>query len=332
MTELRVGVLGAGMIAHEHVTAYSSIPGVHVVAVADPVAAKAAALATRVGAATMSASAALLDLDLDIVSVCTPPLSHAELTVAALAAGRNVFCEKPIARTMDDGRRIVDAARAATGLLMVGHVSRFEPEHRMAKEVVDGGALGRIRMMSHSMTTSLPAWSEAGWLADPVLSGGPLLDLGIHSFDYLAWVSGRSAVRVHTVGRDSVAGPNTYALATVGYDDGAMALVETSWAHPPSHGFKLVTELVGTDGRLTWDYDHINGGSTYRWDGDTSWFDPLGTRGYLAEFQAFVDAVRRRAASPVPAGEALTALHTALGALESLRTGDVVDLMTWDAQ
>ncbi len=95
-----------------------------------------------------------------------------------------------------------------------------------------------------------PAWSEGGWLADPALSGGPLLDLAVHSFDYLRWVIGSPAVRVHCVAADSRGGPATYAFTTVRYANGAIARVEWSWAHPASRGFSLAVELVGTAGRL----------------------------------------------------------------------------------
>jgi predicted dehydrogenase len=184
-------------------------------------------------------------------------------------------------------------------------------------------------MMSHSMTTSMPGWSEGGWLAQPEQSGGPLVDLAVHSFDFLAWVAESEAVRVHAVGRDTRAGPTTYALATVRYASGAIALVESSWAHPASHGFKLRTELIGTKGRLSWTYDQINGGSMYVAEGTTRWFDPLGNRGFQAELRGFTDAVRSGAPSPVPASAGYAALRTALASLESVRSGDPVDLTTW---
>ena len=330
MRELRVGVAGAGLIAGEHVHAYAATPGVRVVAVADPVPDKAARLASTVGASVVADLDAILETGVDIVSVCTPPRSHAALTVQALQAGAAVLCEKPIARTLDDARRIVDASRDAAGIVMVGHVSRFEPDHRQAKQVVDAGHLGSVQMASHSMTTSLPGWSENGWLADIEESGGPLVDLAVHSFDYLAWATGSHPVRVHAVGADTAAGPSTYVLTNLRYASGAIGLVETSWAHPAAYGFKLRAELIGTEGRLSWDYDHLNGGTMYRTGGDTSWFDPLGDRGYLAEIGRFTEAVRSSGPSPVDAEEGLVALRTALAALESVRSGRTIDLTTWE--
>lgn len=327
---LRVGVVGAGMIAGCHVRAYAATPGVEVVAVADPRVAKAERLAATVGARACSDLATVLDLGVDVVSVCTPPRSHADLAVGALGAGRHVLCEKPIAGSLADGRRIVAAARASDRVAMVGHVSRFEPDHRAAKDLVEGGHVGDVAMMVHSLTTSLPGWSEGGWLADPSQSGGPLLDLSVHSFDYLAWLCGSPATRVHAVAADSPAGPATYVVATVRYAGGAMAQVEASWAHPVARGFKAVVEVTGTDGRISWDYDHLNGGAMYLVDGGATWFDPLGERGYHREVAAFVRAVREGGPSPVPVEAGFEAVRTALAAQESLRTGRPIDLRTWE--
>lgn len=327
--ELRVGVLGAGLVAGEHVNAYGMTPGARVVAVADPVPGKAAQLAAVAGAAAVRDLDELVAVGVAAVSICTPPVTHAALTVAALEAGLHVLCEKPIARSLEDAYRIVAASQAATGLLMIGQVSRFEPDHRKAKELVDAGYVGRVRMVSHSMTTSVPGWSEGGWLEDVEAAGGPLVDLGVHSFDFLSWLTESTPVRVHTVGADTPAGAATYAAATVRYDDGAMGLVETSWAHPASHGFKLRTEIIGTQGRLSWDYDSINGGAMYLADGPTSWFGPLGSRGFVAEIGAFTEAVRSGGSSPVPAEAGLGALRVAVAALESLRTARTIDLSSW---
>jgi myo-inositol 2-dehydrogenase/D-chiro-inositol 1-dehydrogenase len=241
-----------------------------------------------------------------------------------------VLCEKPLAADLADARRIVAAAEASDRVVMVGHVSRFEPEHRAAKELVADGYVGEVAMMVHSLTTSLPGWSEGGWLARPEESGGPLLDLAVHSFDYLAWVIGSPATRVHAVAADSPAGPATYAVATVRHANGALGQVEVSWAHPATRGFKAVVEVTGTEGRISWDYDSINGGEIHAADSGVTWLDPLGERGYAREIAAFTEAVVSGQPSPVPVDEAYLATRTALAALHSVRTGAPVDLTTWE--
>jgi predicted dehydrogenase len=328
--ELTVGLLGAGLIAGVHAHAYRDSAGVRVAAVSDPVPGKAGRIAERYGARVVDGLDELLDLGVDVVDVCTPPTAHAAATVRALEAGRHVFCEKPLTRTLDEARAVVRAADEAPGLLMVGHVTRFEPDHRRAREVVASGELGEVRMVAHSATSSLPGWTEADWLTDPALSGGPLLDQAVHSFDYARWVIGSPAVRVTCFSSDSPAGPGTYAVTTVSYASGAIATVECSWAHPPARGFRLAAEIVGTQGRLTWSNSDQMGGVLYPRVGDPEWWDVLSDRGFRLELRAFVEAIRSGGASPVPARDAAEALRTALAALESARTGRSVDLTTWE--
>ena len=327
--ELTVGLLGAGHIASVHAHAFQGSPGVRLLGVTDPVPGKADRLARQYGARVVPDLDALLGLGVDVVDVCTPPAQHAEPTLLALAAGRHVICEKPLTRTLEEAHRVVAAAQQARGLLMVGHVARFEPDHRVARERVVAGEIGEIRQITHSTASAMPGWSEGGWLADPAMSGGPLVDQAVHSFDYARWVIGSPAVRVHCMAADGPAGPGTYTLATVRYANGAIAHVECSWAHPPARGFKLTAELAGTQGRLSWSNDHQMGGILYPLEGATEWWDVLGDRGVSAELCAFLDAVRAGGPSPVPAGAAMESLRTALAALESARTGDTVDLTTW---
>ena len=328
--QLTVGLLGAGLIAGVHAHAYRDSPEVRIAAVADPAPGKAERIAEHYDAKVVGGLQDLLDLGVDIVDVCTPPTAHAAATVRALEAGRHVFCEKPLTRTLDEARAVVRAAAVAPGLLMVGHVTRFEPDHRAARELVVSGELGEVRMLSHSATSALPGWTEAGWLTDPAVSGGPLLDQAVHSFDYARWVIGAPAVRVTCFAADSPAGPGTYATTTVRYANGAIATVECSWAHPAARGFKLAAEIVGTAGRLTWSNSDQMGGVLHPREGEPEWWDVLSDRGFRLELRTFVEAIRAGGASPVPVAEAAESLRTALAALESSRSGRTVDLTTWE--
>jgi predicted dehydrogenase len=323
------------MIGGCHSRAYAALPGIEVVGVCDRRPPKAEVLAATTGAAVVPHLDALLDLGVDVVSVCTPPDTHVDLAVRSLDAGCHVMCEKPVALDLDDARRLLAAARdaEAAGLVVaIGHVARFEADHAAARRLVADGLLGRVAMMAHSMTSPFPAWSEDGWLGDPDRSGGPLLDLAVHSFDYLAWVSGARAVRVHAVAGGTPVGPDTYALATVRYDNDAMGQVQVSWANPASRGFRLGCELVGTEGRLSWDYGSISTGELHRSDGTSEVFDPLGERGYVAELAAFTEAARAGGPSPVSVEAGYQALRTALAARRSLETGQPVDLTTWEVR
>ncbi|CAN5558797.1 Gfo/Idh/MocA family oxidoreductase [soil metagenome] len=323
---LRYGVVGAGYIAGAHLAALTATPGVSIVGVADPVAAKAARLADVFGCRAVSSLGELLELGVDAVSVCTPSPTHADEVVAALRAGRHVLCEKPIARSVDDARRIISAGDAAQQVLMIGHVSRFEPDHARAAEVVLGGAIGDVRSMTQSIRSPLPDWSEGSWLHDPAASGGPLIDLAIHSFDYLTWIARTRPVRVRCVTSGGTSRLPTYSLSTVRYESGAMALVEASWAHPAAAGLELETEIVGTGGRVRWDYGGIRGGTSTTGGAARTDIEVLGNRGFEAEIGRFCAAIRTAGPPPVPAADGLVALRIALAAAESARTGQPVEI------
>ena len=323
-----VGLVGAGYIADSHARAYAADPRARLAYVVEPVREKAEALATAHGAQVLPDLDALLASDVEVVSVCTPSPTHAELAAAALAAGKHVLCEKPVARTLADARRIVEAGQRGPGLLMVGHVSRFEPDHRAAYDVVRAGRIGEVRMASQSLVGERPMWSEDDWLGDDAQSGGPLVDLAIHSFDYLTWVLGARPVRVHAVGSARDDGVVDYAIATVRYDNGALAVVETSWAHPAGHGLQLSTELTGTEGRVTWEYASTAAGAVRIAGAAPRAISQLGHRGFDAEIAALLDAVESGGPSPVPAEDGLLALEVALAAAESLITRRAVELAT----
>lgn len=326
VSELRVGIIGAGYIAQAHAAAYAATPGVRVVAVADPVFAKGDALATRLGGRGVTTLGEVLAAGVDAISVCTPTPTHCELVIEALAAGVHVLCEKPIALTIDDADRMIDASASADGMLMIGHVSRFEPEHARAQQLVAARRLGDLHLSSQSITGAAPTWSEGAWLADLGRSGGPIVDLAIHSFDYLAWLHQSEPVRVTALAADTDAGPESYALITLRFASGAVATVETSWAHPVAHGFHLVTEISGSAGRLSWTYDDVCPGTMVSSDGGTTRFDPLGNRGFRSEIASFVSAIGNGEPPPVTAEQGRAALRTALAARESVRRGRPVDI------
>jgi len=323
---LRVGLVGAGYIADSHAAAYAADPRAELAFVTDPVVEKAVALAERYGARPVAHLESILAADVHALSVCTPSPAHADVVVAALAAGKHVLCEKPMARTLLDALRILEAGRRSNRVLMIGHVSRFEPDHRAAYDAVHDDRVGEVRMMSQSIVGELPDWSEQGWLEDPDQSGGPLLDLAVHSFDFLTWISGARPQRVHAVGSTRPDGLVDYAIATVRYDNGALAVVETSWAHPVGHGLDVSTEIAGTGGRLAWDYAGTAVGSLKLVGAAPRTISQLGNRGFVAEIAAFLDAVESGGPSPVTAEEGLASLEVALAAVESLQSRRVVEL------
>lgn len=184
--ELRAGVIGAGGIVRDgHVPALRR-SGVEVVAVCDPNRARARALAAALGIPHALASHdELLALDgLDLVSVGAPNALHAPIVLDALASGRHVLCEKPIATSSADARRMVAAARRAGRLLGVNQHMRFDPSAQLMRGHVASGALGDVYLADVRLARQSGIPGYGSWFTRRELAGaGALLDIGVHMLD-----------------------------------------------------------------------------------------------------------------------------------------------------
>jgi UDP-N-acetylglucosamine 3-dehydrogenase len=245
---LRVGVLGTGFAGSMHARSALVIDGAQVVAVSAVPLDGAAALAKECGARVASAEEICAADDIDLVIVATPTYLHAGHAIAAARAGKHVFCEKPLARTLADAEAMVRACDEAGVTLSVGHVVRFFPEYRQAKELLDAGTLGRPAIVT--MTRGNFAVGTArGWYLDEEKSGGVVLDLMLHDLDTVRWWFGEPS-RVYAKRFKGNAGLE-YALATIRYDDRPIVQVEASWAEHA--GFRTGFELRGDRGMLVHD-------------------------------------------------------------------------------
>jgi UDP-N-acetylglucosamine 3-dehydrogenase len=246
---LRVGVIGTGFAGSTHARAAVGLPGVELAMIAAATMAEAEPLAAELGArVARDARSLCASDDIDLVVVASPTYLHAEHVVAAATAGKQVFCEKPIARTLDDARAMVRACDDADVSLAVGHVVRFFPEYRRAKELLDAGALGRAAVATLTRGT-VSVGAARAWYLDAAKSGGVVLDLMLHDLDVLRWWFGEPA-RVygkHLTG----GGALDYALATLRYDDRPIVHLEASWAEHA--GFRTTFEVRGDRGMLVHD-------------------------------------------------------------------------------
>jgi predicted dehydrogenase len=191
MAVLRVGVIGCGFQGRVHLDAFRQMPGAEVVAVCDLDEARCAALADEYGIPARHAGyEELLDPhELDLVTVCTMPNTHREITVAALEHGAHVLCEKPFALDLADARAMVEAARAADRLLSVGFNMRFTDNALALRRLAAEGRLGTPLYAR--------AWGRAGeppWWGrhyeKPVSGGGALASTAVHLVDLALWTAG----------------------------------------------------------------------------------------------------------------------------------------------
>jgi UDP-N-acetylglucosamine 3-dehydrogenase len=227
---ITVAILGGGFMGAAHAANYKALGGrVRVKTVASRQSERAAAVAGSVGAElTGDVDAALRDPEVDVVDICLPTGLHRETAEAALAAGKHVFLEKPIALTLADADVIVAAAERAQGFLMVGLVLRFWPEYVELRRRVSAGELGRPLAVSTFRLSPPADWND--WMADPAQSGGVPVDLLVHDFDQMNWLLGEPR-RVYA--RAPVQG---HVLAIVDYDE-AQGVAEGSMAMPGSYPF-----------------------------------------------------------------------------------------------
>jgi predicted dehydrogenase len=191
--KVRVGIIGAGGIARwAHIPGYQAQADVEIAAICDVVPGKAAQVAKEcnIARAYESMGDMLVSEKLDAVSVCTPNSSHHEATLAALAAGCHVLCEKPIAMNLAEGKEMVAAAHKAGKTLQIGLQSRFESETQVLKRFIEAGELGDIYYAeaTYLRRRGIPAWGV--FTQKKFQGGGALIDIGVHTLDQTLWLMG----------------------------------------------------------------------------------------------------------------------------------------------
>lgn len=196
---MKVAVIGNGMIANAaHIPAWKHLADdVEVVGVADIRGFPAEETAARYGIphAYQDPQKMLNELKPDIVSVCTPNVYHQEWAIAALKAGANVLCEKPITISHAGAKEMYDTARSAGRMLYVSQTSRFANEMLAARRIASTGELGKIYYaeIAGIRKRGIPTWGFFHMREHN--AGGPLYDLGVHIIDSLFWIMGNPAVK-----------------------------------------------------------------------------------------------------------------------------------------
>ncbi|MFP3467499.1 Gfo/Idh/MocA family protein [Leifsonia sp. SIMBA_070] len=246
---------------------------------------------------------ALADPAVTIVSICTPTPSHADLARQALAAGRNVLLEKPIALTMEDAARVAEAASRAPGVLMVAHVVRFFPGYAALASRVAAGSVGRPRVVRASRISDAPVGYD--WLADEERSGGMLVDFAIHDIDQAVAYLGRPvAVTSVPLPGDAFGTP---VATTIEFADGGVAQLLSASDLPADQPFRTALEVLGDTG-----FDAA---------------EPDAGDAFAEQARYFLQCVEEGVPPDrAPVASAVEALRVALAARQSARTGRRVEL------
>jgi 1,5-anhydro-D-fructose reductase (1,5-anhydro-D-mannitol-forming) len=196
---------------------------------------------------------ALADPKIDAVYVGTPVAMHAPQTIAALAAGKHVLCEKPVAMNYTEASQMVEAARKARKTLGVAYYRRMYPKVQRAKELIEQGAIGRPVLAEANHHSQLPAQGEfRAWLLDPKMAGGgPLFDVASHRidvFNYLFGTPARVTAQLSKVVHQTPVEDNATVL--IEYESGVRGIVDVRWHSTITRD---QFRIVGTDGELNLD-------------------------------------------------------------------------------
>jgi predicted dehydrogenase len=334
MSELGIAVIGAGKMGGFHAQSLERVPDCRLVAVADPDETAAARCIGRRPVDHHSDYRAVLERDdVDAVVIAAPSRLHAEVALDAIAAGKHVLVEKPIATTNADALRMASAARLRGTKLMVGHVERFNPAVVAMREMFLAGRVGRVYRVQAVRVGPLPT---------RIVDAGVAIDLATHDVDIMQHVTGCDITEVYAQG-DRLAHASQEdilsCLLRLG-DDGPFGLLDVNWLTPEK---RRELSIIGEGGMLKADYItqdlHFMESPT----ASNEWSELARVRGdaegtvvrfalrkaepLLLEQTAFVRCVLDDTPEPVSAYDGARALAAALAVRDSAATGRPVHLL-----
>lgn len=357
-TRFKIGVIGAGAIAAQvHIPAWQALSDTEIVGVVDAKLERAQEVAKKHGIANaFSDYRELLKVPgLDAVSVCSPNAFHAEQSIAALEAGINVLCEKPMAIKLADAEAMVAAAKRTGKLLMIGMTNRFRPDTEALRQYVADGLLGDVYYMKAGWLRRSGIPGYGSWFTNKDLAGGGcLLDIGVHFLDLALWVAGFpkpvsvTGTTFMEFGNRGKAlggwGADIYhqgkqrfdvddlATAFIRLDNGAVLTLEVSWAaYVGDHGENYL-KFLGTEGGAELSsrfgdnfpmryYSEKNG---HQYD-STIYVSPSKTP-HWTEIAHFLNCVKGLEQPKVPLAESLIVAKVLDGIYRSAESGQEVSI------
>ena len=328
---MKIGIVGAGFMGTTHAAGWADTPAT-IVGFTAETQQESHSLAKRYGTNVYASLEEMLP-EVDVVDICSPTHLHYEMALQAAAAGKHIVCEKPLARTTKQAQAIVNACHQAGVQLLVAHVVRFFPEYALAHSAVMEGQIGKpgvIRLHRGSYRPKKPA---GNWFLDEVKSGGILMDLMIHDYDYARWVAGEvESVSARRVTQRHPDAPVDYGLVILSHRSGALSHIAGAWAYPPPT-FRTHLEIAGDRGLIEFDSDGTapiqnlilkTSGSNAPDVALPS--SPVSESPYTTQIKEFYGALAEGKPARLSASDGLAAVQIAEAALESAHTGQPVKL------
>src|SRR3954468_6596074 len=303
--DVRLGVIGVGIMGSNHARVLADLSGVKVVGIADPGASHRGLLAQLVGCEVCDDVEDLIKLGIDAAVIAAPTHLHHDIALTCIKRGVHVLVEKPIASNVEEGRAIVAAAERAGVTLMVGHVERFNPAVQAIKDAIKGEDILSI------------AITRVGPFPPRMSNVGVVIDLAVHDIDLIRWFTDSDIIEVQPQLSSALAEREDIALLQFRTASGVLAHINTNWLTP----FKARNVTVATRGKyvmgdlLTRQVTECFG---FKPDGSYSMRHlPVGHDEPLrAELIAFLDAVRTGNVPAVSGDEGVASLEIAIRCLE----------------
>ena len=331
---LKFGVLGLGRMGQLYARFLATqVAGVALYGVADVDETLRAATAETFNLAHAFAEPEeLLALtELDAVVIATPTSTHTPLVIAAARAGKAIFCEKPLALTVEETLQAMGAVAQAEVPLQMGFMRRFDAAYQKAWKLISEGAIGRpvtFKSIGRDPFCPRPEY------ADPAKSGGLIIDMAIHDFDLARWLMGSEVERVSAEGTLLVCeeikkvGDIDNAVINLRFTSGALGNVEVS--RNAFYGYDIRSEVLGSEGGLIIGaHQHTPVVLLTRAGGQYDVTPYLMERfgdAYQAQLQAFVDCIRNNESPAVSGQDSLAALEIGIAATQSYKSGQAVTL------
>lgn len=323
-SQLNLGLIGAGRIGRVHAeNLQRRIPGAQVILVADPVEAAARSAADDFGIkfAVTDYQAVLQSPAVDAVVVCSATHTHATIAMQAAAAGKHIFCEKPLDFNLSAIDQVTAAVERAGVKLQVGFNRRFDANFARVRQAIAIGEIGAPHLMhiiSRDPSPPPPAYVK--------MSGGMFLDMTIHDFDMARFLLGQEVEEVYAAAGVLVdpaigeMGDIDSALVTLKFVGGALAVIDNS--RQAVYGYDQRVEILGSGGSISTGNIYPNAAiistsAAIRRDLPLNFFMQRYTESYVVEMQAFVDAVRNDKPVPADGKDARAATALALVAMQS---------------
>ncbi len=324
MTELRVGLIGAGGISRVHADAWRELGVDGYVTSFDG----AAEIAAEYGFREVADVDELLEL-VDLVDIVTPSGTHADLALRAIARGRHVVCEKPLAPSAEDAARVVRAAEEAGVRLFPAHVVRYFGEYERIKRAIDAGRLGELAVQRFSRAGSAPART---WFFRESTGGGLIRDLMIHDIDQAIWFAGPVA-SVYAVQNpptvDDLVVPPVTSHVVLTHRSGVISHLHASWV-APGMPFRTSVEVSGSAGRMRYDSaeDRVSRTDAVAADGPSDYLPPMSPQDspYYLEIADFVAALASGGEARISPREGVEAVAVAEAAYASIAAGASIAL------